>query len=168
MDMEILFRQSATGLYFHDMSNHKFVLINTVKESREGFTQIQYKGAKQVQWAMAMVVSSYEKEFNNTVCVSVIPNFPVTLEDIKSSHTIFVPDVPSLKVKIARQQTKPVMYNYVNISHKMLYMHHMVSVVADVKFFNGEGFLVIISMNIKFTTVQYFGKRMARNLSKPL
>ena len=73
-----------------------------------------------MQWALAMVVYSQDKEFNNTVCVSVIPNRPITLEDTKSVHTIFGPDVPSLKVKIARQQLRPVMYNYVNISHEIL------------------------------------------------
>ena len=35
-------------------------------------------------------------------------------------------------------------------------------------FVNGVLFLVIISRNIKFTTVQYVGKRMAGNLYKPL
>ena len=67
-----------------------------------------------------MVGYSYNKDFNNTVCAGIIPNCPVTLEDIKSSHTIFGTDLPSLKVKIARQQPKPVMKNYVNISHKIL------------------------------------------------
>ena len=35
-------------------------------------------------------------------------------------------------------------------------------------FVNGMGFLVIISINIKFTTVQYVGKWMTVNLYKPL
>ena len=47
-------------------------------------------------------------------------------------------------------------------------MHHMVSVVGDVLFVNGVGFLVITSMNINFTTMQYIAKRMTRNLSQPL
>ena len=38
----IIFRQSAVGLYLHDMYNCKIVLINTVKETIEGFTQSQY------------------------------------------------------------------------------------------------------------------------------
>ena len=48
MDRNILFRQSAAGLYFHYMSNCNIVLINTVKEIREGFTQSQYEGVKKV------------------------------------------------------------------------------------------------------------------------
>ena len=60
-DREILFRQSATGLYFHNMSNRSVVLINTVKEIRECFTQSQYKEAKQVQWALDIVGYPYDK-----------------------------------------------------------------------------------------------------------
>ena len=42
MDREIIFRKSAAGLYFHDMSNCSIFLINTVKDTLEGFNQIQY------------------------------------------------------------------------------------------------------------------------------
>ena len=42
MDREILFRQISTGLYFRDMSNCNIVLINTVKDTLEGFTQSKY------------------------------------------------------------------------------------------------------------------------------
>ena len=83
MDREVLFRQSATGLYFHDISNCNIVLINTVKEVREGFTQIQYEGGKQVQRALDMVGYPSDKDFNNTVHAGIIPNCSVTLEDIK-------------------------------------------------------------------------------------
>ena len=47
-------------------------------------------------------------------------------------------------------------------------MHQTVSVVEDMMFVNGMEFLVIISSNIKFTTVQYVGKQMTVNLYKSL
>ena len=53
-----------------------------------------------------MVGYSYYKDFNNTVFASMIPNCPVTLEDIKSAHTIFRPDFPSLKEKNGEAATK--------------------------------------------------------------
>ena len=42
MDRKILFRQSAAGLYFHYIYNCNIVLINTVKDTLEGFNQSQY------------------------------------------------------------------------------------------------------------------------------
>ena len=47
-------------------------------------------------------------------------------------------------------------------------MHKTVAVVEYMIFVNEIGFLVIISSNIKFTTVQYVGKQMTVNLSKYL
>ena len=47
-------------------------------------------------------------------------------------------------------------------------MHQTVSVVEDMMFVNGMEFLVIISSNIKFTTVQYVGNQMTVNLYKSL
>ena len=102
------------------MSNCEVVLINTVKESRENVTQSQYKGAKQVQWKLDVVGQLYDKDFNNTVSACVITNCIVTLEDIKSAHTIFGPDFPSLKVKITDQKPNPVIYKYVKIYHNIL------------------------------------------------
>ena len=119
-DREIIFRQSLAGLSFYEISNCEVVLINTVKESWESSIQSQYKGAKQVQWTLDMVGYLNDKDFNNTVCVSMITNCLVTFEYIKSAHTIFGPDFPSLKVKITDQKPNPVIYKYVKIYHNIL------------------------------------------------
>ena len=47
-------------------------------------------------------------------------------------------------------------------------MHQTSSVVEEMMFVNGMGFPMIISINIKFTTVHYVGKRMTIDLSKYL
>ena len=47
------------------------------------FTQSQYGGVKQVRQALDMVGYLSEKDFKNAVHASMIPNFPVTLENIK-------------------------------------------------------------------------------------
>ena len=76
-------------MYVHDMSNCNIVLINTLKDIREGFTHSQYEGAKQVWRALDTVGYPLGKYFKNMVHASVIPNFPVTLEDIKiRTHTL--------------------------------------------------------------------------------
>ena len=56
------------------MSNHYVILVNTVKEIREGFTQLQYEGAKKAQWALAIVGYPSEKEFKNMVRAGMITN----------------------------------------------------------------------------------------------
>ena len=144
------------------------VLVNTVKDIWEGLSQLQYEGSKHVQHVMAMVGYLSNKDFKNMVHDDMIPNFPVTLEDIKNSHTIFVSNVPSLKGEIVMQKPKPVLFRYVIIPKDILQVHRAVSVASDVVFINVMGFLVSISRHIKFVIVQYVGKRTTDNLSKSL
>ena len=94
MDREILFRQIAAVMYFQYISNCNIILINTVKEIREVFNQRQYEGGKQVQRALDMVGYLSDKDFKNTVHAGIIPNFPVTLEDIKILTHSFDPTSP--------------------------------------------------------------------------
>ena len=67
---------------------------------------------------------------------------------------------------MVRQQTNPVVSNYVKIPKDILQLNH--SVAADVMFVNGMGLLVSISSNIKFTMVQYIWKKTMGNISKSL
>jgi hypothetical protein len=45
-DKEVIFNQSSSGLYYHDTANRAIVMVNTVAENREGFTQREYDDAK--------------------------------------------------------------------------------------------------------------------------
>ena len=86
---ELLFRNIPSGLYFHYISDRGVVLVNTVFKIREGFYQRQYYGANQAQCALAMVGYPSEKYFKNMVCAGMVTKFPVTLDEIKNSITIF-------------------------------------------------------------------------------
>ena len=67
----------------------------------------------------------------------IIPNCPVNPNEIKNANTIFGPDVTSLKGKIVRRQTKPVVSNEINILKDILQLHKMVLVATDTMFVNG-------------------------------
>ena len=62
-----------------------------------------------------MVGYPLEKYFKNMMSSIMIPKFPVTLDDIKNSNTIFVTNVLSLKVKMVRWKPKSVVSNYIII-----------------------------------------------------
>ena len=53
----------------------------------------------------------------------------------------------------------PSIYHYINITPDILEMNKTVLVVEDVMFTNGVGFLVQISHNIRFATIQYVVQR---------
>ena len=102
------------------------------------------------------------------VRAKIIPNCPITLDDIKNSNTIFGPTVSSLKEKMLRWKPKPVVSSYVKILKESLQLYKTVSVAADILFVNGMAFLVIISRNLKFTILQYIGKMTTDNIYNSL
>ena len=98
---------------------------------------------------MAMVEYRLDKYFKNMVRARMIPNSPVTLDDIKNSNKIFGPDVPSLKGEMVRQKSKPMVSNYVKIPKEVLQLHKTVLVAAYIMFVNGMEFLIIIYRHVK-------------------
>ena len=109
-----------------------------------------------------------EKYFKDMVRSVMMPKCLVSLNDINNSNTIFGPNVLSLKVKMVRRKTKPVISNYVNIPKEILQLHKMVLVAADTMFVNRVTFLVSIPRHVKFTKVQYIGKSTMVHISKSL
>ena len=104
------------------------VIVDTVKESVEGLSQHRYESTKQTRRDLAMVGYPSYKDFNNMVRAGMIPNRPVTLEEIKNVHAIFGPDVPSLKGKTVRLKPKPVVSNCVNTPKDIVQIHQTVLV----------------------------------------
>ena len=97
-----------------------------------------------------------------------IPNCLVTIDYIKNYNTIFGLNVPSLKRKMLRRKTKPVVSNYVKIPKEILQLHKTAVVASDVIFVNWMAFLVSISIYVNFATVKYIGKSTMGNIYKYL
>ena len=73
---EVLFNVIHNGLYYNDMEDLDSVLVNTVKENREGFSCRELSGTRESRQALEMFEYPSHKTFNNMV--HTIQNFPVT------------------------------------------------------------------------------------------
>jgi hypothetical protein len=69
-DKHVVFKESEIGLYYHDTTNRAFIMLNanktaidTIKTNREGFTERDYKCAKQARKALALVGYPSPKDF---------------------------------------------------------------------------------------------------------
>ena len=56
-DREVKFQLSPNGLYYFDVANREngVLLLNTVSENREGFTQKEYEGDREARRAMHLL-----------------------------------------------------------------------------------------------------------------
>ena len=100
---KVWFEQSSEGLYYHDtatrpnhatfsqlVEGHKLMLVDTVAENMEGFSQRQLKGVKMARDAYKTLVFPSLKEFVSMVRNNLIQNFPITPDDIKNAHQFMV------------------------------------------------------------------------------
>jgi hypothetical protein len=54
-EKDIIFAASASGLYYHDTTNHALVMAATVKSNREGITNREFEKAKAARRALGLV-----------------------------------------------------------------------------------------------------------------
>jgi hypothetical protein len=134
---QVVFQQSATGLYYHDTTNRAVVMVNTVNGNRKGFTNRAVRAAKQSRRALGMVGYPSEKYFKNMVSFNMIRNFPVKPEDISAANKIFGPNVASLKGKTVRATQDPVLTENVQIPREIVDLNKNVTITADVMFVGG-------------------------------
>jgi hypothetical protein len=162
---QVVFQQSATGLYYHDTMNRAVVMVNTVSGNRKGFTNRAVRAAKQARRALRMVGYPSEKDFKNMVSSNMIRNCPVKPEEISAANNIILcPNVASLKGKTVRATQYPVLTEYVQIPKEIVELNKDVTLTADVMFMGGLGFMILSSRGIKFATTEYVAKRSKANL----
>jgi hypothetical protein len=54
-DKDVVFKQSPTGLYYPDTGDCAFVMVNAIKENREGVTSREFEKAKEARRALALI-----------------------------------------------------------------------------------------------------------------
>jgi hypothetical protein len=87
---QVVFQQSGSGLYYHETTNRAVVMVNTVENNREGYTDRAYGAAKQARRALGMVGYPSEKDFKHMVSSNMIRNCPATPKDITALTTSLV------------------------------------------------------------------------------
>ena len=65
---------------------------------------------------------------------------------------------------MVRWKPKPIVSNYVNIPEDFLQLYKTVPLAAEIIFVNEMAFLVIYFRHLKFTMLQYIGKRTTGNI----
>ena len=104
---QISFQRIKMGLYYHTCKpNDKmrdFTLVHTVEENKQGFTNREIRDSEKARSAYNMVGLPSAADFERMVRGNLLKHFPIILPDIKDAHTIFGPDISSLRSKTVRK-----------------------------------------------------------------
>jgi hypothetical protein len=167
-DKDVIFSASKSGIYYHDTTNRAVVLVNTVKQNKEGFTEREFNRAKSARRALGLVGYPSPRDFKNMVRSNMINNCNVTPTDIDNAHKLFGDDIATLREETVRNTQDPIVADYVEIPRTILDFNKDVTMAADIMFVNGLPFVTNISHKIKFTTIEYVTSRSEPNLIKSL
>ena len=97
------FSESDKGLYYYDTNDHMgLALINTVKDIKARYTDSDYHRALAAHQLQIKIGRPTTKDFKNIIMGNLLPNCPVTQQDIDAAEDIFGPDLGSLKGKTTR------------------------------------------------------------------
>ena len=155
----MIFRPSEAGLYHYAVNNYDFLMLQTVDENRQGYSQRQYEKAKLAREIYHAIGNPLVEDFKKIIRTNGIKNCPVTIEDINAAVKIFGPSISTLKGKSTRRTPAPVINDYIEIPKEIMKTHKDIHLCADIMYVQEVMFLVTISKNIKFMMAEPIEKR---------
>ena len=93
------FIQSDRGLFYLDTSSKGITLITMVDDNKSKYTNTDYSLTPLAQRIQRMIGRPSTRDFLHFVDNNLIPNCPITRQDILVAKHIFGPDLCSLKGK---------------------------------------------------------------------
>ena len=127
------FVQSDRGLYYTDVGRDTSeVLVNTVQENLENYTRGAIKRATLARSIQKMIGRPSTKDFLQIMQNNLLPNCPVTRDDIIAAEHIYGPEVGILKGKTVRGKSPEVKVNIEPIPPEISAIYKDVTIAGDV------------------------------------
>ena len=95
---------------------------------------------------------------------NLIMNCPISEEDINNSILVYGQDIHILKGKTMRDKPIPVKTDYIKIPREILERNNRITLAVDILYVNNQPFLVTISRNLHFATVENLNNRRKETL----
>ena len=150
---------SGKGLYKweHTMdptaNNPCWLFVTTVCNQADCYTRHAYEHAQAVQRLQNIIMRPASHHMSD-IAISHLRNCPFTKEDIWATDDIFGLNLGSLKGKTVWRPNKHVQAATSRVPHSILKLHRDVVLSMDIMFVNKIPFLVTLSCNLRFSTVE--------------
>ena len=153
-----VFNESPKGLYYLDTKKAQqaeVTMVNTVEDNGTKYSQRDYSKAELARKIQKIIGRPSTKTFLSIVDSNLLPNCPVTRDDVLAAQRIFGPEVGSLKGKTVRRASTSVAAEQLEIPMSIMSRYQKVTVAGDIMFVNKLPFFVTISRHIKFSTAEF-------------
>ena len=119
-------------------------MLQTVCEKFGLFTERQVNRAIASRDMQARVAHPTYEKFKQMVSRKSLDNCSIFANDVTNARAIFVPNRPGLRVKTFRKRPERVVPEYLEIQKDFYWLHHFVTLTADVMFVNGIPFFTTL------------------------
>ena len=158
-----IFSQSKQGLYYYAVGDNikktdtktKYTKIetafNTVEENKKNYSKRDVSRATLARKLQRAIGRPSLQKYIDIVERNLLPNCPVTRQDIITAENIFGPDLGILKGKTVRKKTEQVRIKHTGSVPEI---YRKVILAIDIMYINDIPFLITISRNIQFGSAQ--------------
>ena len=158
-----IFRQAPRGLYFMDTNaTQNVALLQTVADKKSNYTNALYSRATLARSIQKIIGRPSTRTFIRIIEKNLLPNCPVTRDDILAAEDIFGPDVGSLKGKTVRRGATPVHPSMVTIPASLMERYRDITLSGDIMFINKIPFFMTYSRYIRFGTIEVLPNRQSK------
>ena len=147
------FCKATRCLYYYNVSEQDKespVFITTVEDNKSKFSAYDFNKAKLAHLIMCRIRRPKTQDFIRYVRDNLIPNCPITAQDVRNAEFIWGPDQGSLKGKTVRKQSLAVRAESHTIPLSIMQQYRHVTLSTDIMKVNGIPFFMTISKHIKF------------------
>ena len=156
------FIRSAGGLHYYDTSvtQSRFIMMQTVKDNEAVYTKRELTNARKAIDLYHAIGRPGYKVFYDTLQKGLIRNCAITVQDAKNAFQIYGPDEGALMGKTTRETPKRVDTNALyQIPIEFMETHKHVTLAVDILFFDSIPFLLTISRDLHFHTIEKLADR---------
>lgn len=179
-----IFKRSPKGLYYHDMATdsrsltamdtsnkptmptdppnaepdpkptEEMALVNTVAVNKSNYSEQAYSRAVIARRLQNIIGCPSIRHYKYIIRNGLLPNCPISVDDITAAEDIFGPNVGNLKGKTVRKPSHRVTGVHIPIPPHIMSKYRDVTLAGDTMFINKMPFLVTLSRHIRFGTAE--------------
>jgi len=147
-----MFKPSKKGLFFSDVKRgNEHVLVHTVDSIKNTYTVKQYSDTHKARTIQDIIGQSSTKDYIRYVENNMLPNCPITKDDIIRAEEILGPNLGSLKGKTTRAKPSRVIIGpYNQLPTDILEKYGDITRAVDIMYINKITFVMTTSRAIHF------------------
>jgi hypothetical protein len=160
-----VFKRSVIGMFYLDAKETLgTVLVTTVEDNKSRYTNRDYTQATLARKLQTIIGRPSARALLKIVEHNHLMDCLIVRKDVLAADDIFGPNVGSLKGKMVRQGGIHVSPEYHQVPMTIMEKYQNLTICIDVMFVNKLPFLITISRNIKFGTVEALKNRKLKEL----